>query len=103
MRTHANSQRKCSCTNKAYRQDFSNRMGAHDTDFGAKFVQELPKVSTSANICTVQQRCKDMLVVLNQIKKRIRFARGLFKNLPLLSPEFVLSQIKKGDASDVPF
>ena len=45
-----------------------------------------------------------MLVeALNQISKRIPPARGLFKNLSLLSPEFVFNKTKKGEASDLPF
>ncbi|GFN87525.1 hypothetical protein PoB_001403100 [Plakobranchus ocellatus] len=71
--------------NKAYTQDFKSdgrKMGLHEIDFGARFVQELSKMSTNAN------RCRDMLVgALNQINICNRALQESFHPFSRIRPQ----------------
>ncbi|RUS91788.1 hypothetical protein EGW08_000496 [Elysia chlorotica] len=83
-----------------------------DVDFGCKFLEQCEQHSAEAiddaagstKISHIKQRCYEMLEeAIVQVKKRLPYSMDMFRNLSLLHPKKVLTQMDRPAFKDLPF
>ena len=86
-----------------------NQKSLSQIDFGAKFIAEFNDlrkyvVNSENTLLVVKQRCLEMLLeCISQVEKRLPDQRTVFSELVVLSPEVILSQIRRVNFGKLPY